>query len=161
MLDDRRDVWDERDRHRVFVAPAYKPLVAPEDEVIYCILILLYFDLCRSYLNKSKMLHAMSAKYSLSPYTIYEIILYSPSSKYCLCFCVSYIFNKRVMLLWVWWDATEKYKWTNVWKWGIWSSKQRGCWWLFIVQVTLCYIYIVWSMPNIQKIYITCNYIQE
>ena len=98
MFDDRRDVSDKRDRHRVFVAPAYKPLVAPEDEVIYSILILLYFDLCRSYLNKSKMLHAMSAKYSLSPYTISEIILYSLNSRYCLCFCFSYIFNQRVTL---------------------------------------------------------------
>ncbi|XP_073359739.1 RNA polymerase II C-terminal domain phosphatase-like 2 [Aegilops tauschii subsp. strangulata] len=33
VLDDRRDVWDERDKRRVFVAPAYKPLVAPEDKV--------------------------------------------------------------------------------------------------------------------------------
>ena len=93
----------------------------------------------------------MSTKYCSSPYTIYAIILYSPSSKYCLRFCVSYIFNKRVMLLWVWWDATEKYKWKNVWKWGIGSSIQPGCLWLLTVQGILSYIYIVWSIPNIQK----------
>uniref|UniRef100_M8CJX2 protein-serine/threonine phosphatase n=1 Tax=Aegilops tauschii TaxID=37682 RepID=M8CJX2_AEGTA len=34
VLDDRRDVWDERDKRRVFVAPPYKPLVDPEDKVI-------------------------------------------------------------------------------------------------------------------------------
>ncbi|XBI06942.1 hypothetical protein VPH35_134908 [Triticum aestivum] len=33
VLDDRRDVWDERDKRRVFVAPPYKPLVDPEDKV--------------------------------------------------------------------------------------------------------------------------------
>ncbi|XBI75656.1 hypothetical protein VPH35_069009 [Triticum aestivum] len=32
VLDDRRDVWDERDKRRVFVAPTYKPLVASEDK---------------------------------------------------------------------------------------------------------------------------------
>ena len=51
VLDDRRDVWDERDRHRVMLPPGYKPLVAPADEVISCILMLWYFDLCRSYLK--------------------------------------------------------------------------------------------------------------
>ncbi|KAI4973788.1 hypothetical protein ZWY2020_041569 [Hordeum vulgare] len=34
VLDDRRDVWDERDKRRVFAAPAYKPLVAPADKVV-------------------------------------------------------------------------------------------------------------------------------
>ena len=35
VIDDRMDVWDEKDKRRVHNLPAYNPSFAPEDKVIY------------------------------------------------------------------------------------------------------------------------------
>jgi RNA polymerase II C-terminal domain phosphatase-like 1/2 len=35
VIDDRMDVWDEKDKRRVHNLPPYNPSVAPEDKVIY------------------------------------------------------------------------------------------------------------------------------
>jgi hypothetical protein len=35
VIDDRLDVWDEKDKRHVHNLPAYNPSVATEDKVIY------------------------------------------------------------------------------------------------------------------------------
>lgn len=43
VIDDRLQVWDEKDQPRVHVVPAYTPYYAPQAEVFICILLLTLF----------------------------------------------------------------------------------------------------------------------
>jgi DNA replication initiation complex subunit (GINS family) len=48
VIDDRMDIWDEKDRRRVHNLTAYNPSVAPEDKVIYLHLnAFAFLNLCR------------------------------------------------------------------------------------------------------------------
>lgn len=38
VIDDRLQVWDEKDQHRVHVVPAYAPYYAPQAEVFFLLL---------------------------------------------------------------------------------------------------------------------------
>lgn len=35
VIDDRLNVWDDKDQHRVHVVPAYTPYYAPQAEVLF------------------------------------------------------------------------------------------------------------------------------
>jgi hypothetical protein len=39
VIDDRLNVWDDKDQHRVHVVPAYTPYYAPQAEVLIILLL--------------------------------------------------------------------------------------------------------------------------
>jgi RNA polymerase II C-terminal domain phosphatase-like 1/2 len=46
VIDDRLNVWDDKDQHRVHVVPAYAPYYAPQAEVLNYLLLYSLDILC-------------------------------------------------------------------------------------------------------------------
>lgn len=65
VIDDRSNVWEDKDQPRVHVVPAFTPYYAPQAEVLNVIMLFLYqfsFILAYFYLDKSHC----SFKYNFS-----------------------------------------------------------------------------------------------